>query len=156
VSLVDSGGGWLQQFLAYFLLGLLLWVVFQNTTTHTEFLLRQTDQTNALGYALRTLPARQPTIVQVPTEGELSAASAAAALPLRFLTNDRVTTDESIRFVNTLPAEIAPGTVVLFFPQETATLETLRATYPAGTLQIQRDLLANPVVNLYTIPSAIE
>ncbi|MCB0188515.1 MAG: hypothetical protein KDE31_29795, partial [Caldilineaceae bacterium] len=157
VSLIASSGGWIQQFLAYSLLGMLLWVAFHNLTTQATFLVSQSDRTSAFGYALRALPADQPVIVQLPaTEGGLTAATAAMTLPLRFLTNERVTTDNSIRFVDTVPAGLAPGTAILFFPEATATQQMLRATYPAGTLHVQRDRLANPVISLYLIPPVVE
>jgi hypothetical protein len=156
VTLIRVGGGWIQQFLTYALLGLLLWVGFQNVTTYYAFALRQREPISTLGYALRALPATQPVIVQLAPDGApLTDEAAAALLPLRFLTNDILDAATSqIQFVAELPAALAPGTVVLLSPDDQATLATLRSRYPTGTTVVHRDVQANPLLTLYAVPPA--
>ncbi len=165
VTLARVGGRWIQQFLTYFLLGLLLWIGFQNVTTYYSFLLRQRDSISTIGYALRTLPVDQPVLLYlspestlVPqftdaTDGELGS----VPLPLRFLTNDNLDFKGGrVRFVTALPASIAPATTVIFFPEDpvmaqSGTLDYLRTTYPSGTALVKRDILANPLLILFTV-----
>ncbi len=176
VTLVRTGGRWAQQFLSYFMLGLLLWIGFQNVTSYYSFLLLQRDPISTIGYALRTLPADQPVLVYLsPASALLPQFSSATTmdeaalpkkqtvpLPLRFLTND--TLDPAggrIRFVTALPPTIAPGTTVLLLPEEPALLQSgtlayLRSTYPSGNVTVQRDILANPLLTLFTVQATAQ
>ncbi len=157
VTLIQAGGDWVQQFLTYALLGLLLWIGFQNVTTYYAFVLRQHDPISTLGYALRALPATQPVLVQLaPAGAPLTAEAASTLLPLRFLTNDTLDAATSqIQFVAELPAALAPGTVVLLPPDDHAALAALRSRYPTGTAVVHRDIQANPLLTLYTVPPAV-
>jgi len=180
VTLIRVGGRWLQQYLSYLLLGLLLWSGFQNVTTYYGSLLRERDALSTIGYALRALPAEQPVLIYLPPEQELlppfepqlapqftmGAEIGEGGVPLafRFLTNDTLGAErdaagdadsDRVRVVTTLPSTLAPGTTVLFFLDNptilhSATLTHLRGIYPTGQLTVQRDIFANPLLLRYT------
>lgn len=173
VTLIRAGGRWIQQFLAYGILGLLLWIGFQNVTLYYNFLLHEREAVSTVGYALRTLPADQPVLIYLPPASPLLSQfigdssfnettlneRATVALPLRFLTNDTIALAAGhVRFVAELPTSMVPGTTVIFFPEEAAavhseTLADLRNSYPAGITTVQRDVLANPVLIRFTVPT---
>ena len=51
-----------------------------------------------------------------------------------------------------MPAVLEPGTVVMFLPADQGIVPELRSRYPGGTLEVVRDLQANPRLYLYRLP----
>lgn len=158
VSLIGVGGRWTQQFVGFLLLGLLLWIGSDNLISYQTFALRQVDRVSAIGYTLRSLPAEQPILVYLPNESmaafPLTAENAQTNPALQFLTNNRINhPNSSIKFVDSIPDAVATGTVIVLLPEEHATFDDLQARYPAGTVTVQRDIQANPLVHLFSVGS---
>ncbi len=149
ITLLRAGGGWLHQFWHYGLLGLLLWVTFQNGVAYYITALDQSEPISALGQTLRTLDHAQPIIVIDPTQ---QLASPGALAQLEVLTTGARVGFADVIVVPQLPPQLAQGSMVIFFANDSALLPALRAQYPQGTRTTVRANNANLLLYLYQLP----
>ena len=149
ITLLRTGGGWLQQFWSYGLLGLLLWVTFQNGVAYYIGALNQSDSISAVGQTLRQATHAESLIVIDPSA---QLATAQARNELQVLTTGKGVAFADVTVVPQVPSELAPGTTVIVFGADRALLDAVRAQYAQGTLTTIRAIDANKLLYLYQLP----
>lgn len=152
VTLLRVGLRWLQHFLTFFLLGLVLWIVFHNSTTYYTFARQQSDTVSTIGRVLRNRAPGQPAIIlQRMSDTPIVTPDNRQLL---FFTNGAGNDPTgTIQFAAQVPEGLVPGTLLLVLPQENYWLTAIEAAYPVGEYSVTRDHYANPLLYLYTISS---
>ncbi|HRW06384.1 MAG TPA: hypothetical protein P5121_14870, partial [Caldilineaceae bacterium] len=90
VSLIRVGGQWLQQFIGFALLGLLLWIGSATFIRYDTFAMRLITRDQAISYALRNLPTAQGIVLSPMAFLTLAPETLDQNIALRFLTNDQI------------------------------------------------------------------
>lgn len=159
-TLADTVGGWSASAVTILAAGLLLvqgmqsWRTFPAVAGTVSAAPQTTDpvgvETSILARAAAAEPAASALalLVESPSSPDWSHPL------LRFATTGHTgpLTTLAVTAPATWPAAMPPGTVVLVLPRQAAGLAALRAQYAGGSLRIERDMRANPVLYLYTTP----
>jgi hypothetical protein len=149
VSLVESGGLWLDQVTVLGAVGLILLTGAQNLVSYADAMGYEADQPSYVGRAAAQLPADQPIWVYVgsaPDNGHWV---------------DRVPQFLSVQPYNLRPgadigpgqweAVLTPGSSIFFHRDDEAVLAQVMARFPDGQIQMWRDKEAKPMFFAYTL-----
>ncbi len=149
VSLVESGGLWLDQVTVLGAVGLILLTGAQNFVSYTDYMGYEADQYSYVGRAAAQLPVDQPIWVYVgnaPDNGHW-----VDRIP-QFLSgqpyNHRPGADIG---PDQWASVLTPGSSILFHRDDEAVLAQVMARFPNGQLQIWRDKEAKPMFFAYTL-----
>lgn len=148
VTLLRAGGGWLTQFWSYGVLGLLLWIAFQNGLTHYTTALHQVDSIGALGQLLRQYTSDE-TVVVIDPDQRLQ--TDAAIAQLQVLTAGAGKGLNSVAVQADVPTDLQAGTTVILLADEAWVAPAIRAQYPQATQTVQRAVNANPLLYIYQL-----
>ncbi len=150
VSLVESGGLWLDQITVVAAAGLILITGAQNFVKYTDYMGYEADQYSYVARAAAQLPVDQPIWVYVGNAADNG----------HWV--DRVPQFLSGQPYNQRPgadigpgqweASLTPGSSILFHRDDEAVLTQVMARFPNGRLQIWRDKEAKPMFFAYTLP----
>lgn len=148
VTLLRAGGGWLSQFWSYGVLGLLLWIAFQNGLTHYTTALHQVDSISALGQLLRQYTGDEIVVVIDPDQ---HLQTAAAIAQLQVLTAGADKAFDTVAIHADVPTDLQAGTTVILLGNEAWVAPAIRAQYPQATQTVQRAINANPLLYIYEL-----
>ena len=150
VSLVESGGLWLDQLTVVGAVGLILITGAQNFVSYTDYMGYEADQYSYIGRAAAQLPVDQPIWVYVGNAADNG----------HWV--DRVPQLLSGEPYNHRPgadigpgqweAVLTPGSTILFHRDDEAVLAQVMARFPGGQPQVWRDKEAKPMFFAYTLP----
>lgn len=148
VTLLRAGGGWLSQFWSYGVLGLVLWIAFQNGLTHYTTALHQADPISALGQRLRQY-TDDATVVVIDPDQQLQ--TDAAIAQLQVLTAGVGKAFATVAVYADVPTDLQAGTTVILLGNEAWVAPAIRAQYPQATQTVQRAINANPLLYIYQL-----
>jgi hypothetical protein len=150
VTLVETAGVWLVQATTYLAISLVLWSGLATWTDYVQWAQANGDAASYTGRALRTLPPGRTPVLLLGQNGEQIDSNSPV---VHFFRGEQTPDRPQVAFsVDDWPPSLPPTSTLLIQPQDAGVLGEIEMRFPGGTLTVERDLHANPILYLYALP----